>query len=247
MMEIHKIVNSKRPTMKNQITIYILLIVSVLTFSNCELEDPVIGVTTDEIISIKSSEPEILANGEARIILTAELLDKSDPNRSITFQTEAGSFPLSGEGAQIATLTASGRIAEITLQSDYENTGSVIISATVGNYSKPLVLDFKPAFPNDIVSAADRQTITADRVEFAQITTKLYSDVGFPTIGTRVNYEIIELDTATASIVPFDFADVDLQSVVNVKSDNGKPGVVQVVISTEGEAENQVIEIVFEE
>jgi hypothetical protein len=39
----------------------------------------------------------------------------------------------------------------------------------------------------------------------------------------------------------------DLQSIVEVKSNNGKPGVVQVVISTEGEAEEQVIEIVFEE
>ncbi len=233
--------------MKNQIILYTLLIVSSLSFSNCELEDPTIGVTTDEIISIKSSAPEILANGEARITLTAELLEKADPNLDITFQTEAGSFPLAGEGVRIATLTASGRDAEITLQSDNENTGPVIVSATVGNYTKAFELDFTPAFPDDIVSSADRQTVTADRVDFAQITTNLYRDAGLSTIGTRVNYEIIELDTATASIVPFDFANADLQSIVEVKSSNGKPGVVQVVISTEGEATQEVIEIVFEE
>ena len=233
--------------MKNQITLYILLIVSLLSFSNCELEDPTIGVTTDEIISLKSSVPELLADGEARIRLTAELLEKADPNLDITFQTEAGSFPLAGEGVRIATLTASGRVAEITLQSDNANTGQVIVSATVGNYTKSLNIDFQSALPDDIVSEADRQTVTADRVDFAQITTNLYRDMGLPTIGTRVNYEVIELDSATASIVPFDFVNEDLQSIVNVKSDNGKSGVVQVVISAEGEAESEVIEIVFEE
>lgn len=233
--------------MKSKIILYTLLIISALTFSNCELEDPTIGVTTDDIISITSSTSEILANGEARIILTAELLSQADPNLDITFQTEAGSFPLAGEGVRVATLTASGRVAEIMLQSDNENTGLVIVSATVGNYRKALEIDFTRALPDDIVSTADRQTVTADRVDFAQITTTLYRDIGLPTIGTRVNYEIIELDTATASIVPFDFANEDLQSIVNVKSKNGKPGVVQVVISTEGEAEEQVIELVFEE
>lgn len=246
-MKIHKIANSKRATMKNQIILYTLLIVSLLSFSNCELEDPTIGVTTDEIISIKSSASEILANGEARITLTAELLDKADPNLDITFQTEAGSFPLAGEGVRIASLTASGRLAEITLQSDNENTGPIIVSATVGNYTKSLEVNFIPAFPDDIVSSANRQTVSADRVDFSQITTSLYRDTGLSTVGTRINYEIIELDTATASIVPFDFANEDLQSIVNVKSDNGKPGLVQVIISTEGEAEEQLIEIVFEE
>jgi len=233
--------------MKNQITLYTLLVISLLSFSNCELEDPSIGVTTDEIISIKSSSTEMLANGESRITLTAELLEKADPNLDISFQTEAGFFPLAGEGVRIATLTASGRIAEIILQSDNENTGATIVSATVGNYTQFLNIDFKAALPDELVSAADRQTVTADRVDFAQITTSLYRDEGLPTIGTRINYEIIELDTATATVVPFDFANEDLQSIINVKSNNGKPGVVQVVISTEGESEDEVIEIVFEE
>jgi len=240
-------ISLKGPTMKNKITLYIFVIVSMLSFSNCELEDPTIGVTTEEIIALRSSATEILANGEARLTLTAELLDKADPNLDISFQTEAGSFPLAGELAQTYSLTASGRIAEITLQSDNENTGPVIVSATVGNYTQSLNLEFQAANPDDIVSSADRQTVTADRVDFAQITTDLYRDAGLVTIGTRVNYEIIELDTATASIVPFDFANGDLQSIVNVKSENGKPGVVQVVISTAGDAEDEIIEIVFQD
>lgn len=233
--------------MKNQISLYILLIISILTFTNCELEDPNIGILTEEIIAIRSSQPEVLADGISRVTITAELLEKSDPDREITFTTEAGSFPLEGENIQISTIRASGRTAEVVLQSDNENVGLVTVSAAVETYKVTDNIDFVPALPDDIVTEISKNIITANQVDFAQLTTKLFRDTGNPTVGTRINYEVIPLDTATATIVPFSLADMNLESIVNIKSGNGKPGVVQVVISTEGDAEDKTIEVIFEE
>lgn len=236
--------------MKSSFSIATLLIISIFCFSNCELEDPELGITTAEIISLSASQPTLLANGESRITLRATLEEKADPNLDITFTTEAGSFPLAGENTQEITLTASGRTAEVILQSDNTNTGFVIVSAALGNYKAPLLVDFQEALADAILLSADRQTVTADRVDFAQITSSLFKENGMPTIGTRVNYEIIELDTARANIIPFDFIDNDLKSVVTVKSENGKPGFIQVKVSAfnqDNEEISEVLEIEFVE
>lgn len=233
--------------MKKYFSLYNLLIFSLLFAVSCGLEDPNIGTTTQEVIAVSASADELLADGTSRLTLTAELLEKADPNLDITFTTEAGFFPGNGAGAQQITVTASGRTAEVMLQSDNQTVSPVIVSAAVSNHRATAAVEFIRALPDDVVSSADRQTVTADRVDFARLTTKLFRDIGMPTVGTRVNYEIIEQDTASASIVPFDFTDENHESIVEVKSENGKPGVVLVRITVAGTEEEEIIEIEFTE
>lgn len=231
--------------MKN---LLLLVLTAVVLASSCELEDPTVGVTTEQIISLSASQPEISADGISRLTLTATLEEEADPNLAITFTTESGTFPIEGAGQAQTTLTASGRTAEVILQSSNTRIGSVVASATVGtNYTVFENIEFLPALPDDILPVADRLSVATDRVDFAQITTTLSRDEGMTTVGTRIDYEVMELDTAKAEIVPFSFANANLQSVVSVKSANGLPGEVRIKISTDGDAEPKFIDITFTE
>ena len=233
--------------MKNIPLLCALLLFSLITTIGCELEDPNIGTVTDEIIELTISENTLFADGKSRLTLTAELKEQAAPNLDITFNTEAGFFPEAGQGVQIFTVTASGRTATAILQSDNQNTDFVNVTASVANFRASETVEFIRALPDDITVSADRQTVVANRVDFAQITTRLFRNNGQPTVGTRVDYEIIEQDTARATVVPFDFVNEELESVVNVKSENGVPGVVQVKVSVPGTEEEELITIEFVE
>lgn len=232
--------------MQFKFSFYILLVASIFTFIQCELEDPNEGIDTSEIISISTSDVELLADGVARMTLTAKLLEKADPNLDITFTTEAGYFPIAGTNAQETTITASGREATITLQSDNYNLGTVTVSASVGNYVASKDIECIAATAEMMTISTDRQTVIANRVDFAQITTKLFRNIGTPTIGTRIDYEVIALDTAEASVIPFDYVNENLESIVNIKSANSKVGKVQIKVSTDGVA-SELIDIEFVE
>ncbi len=233
--------------MKNVKLFSALLLFGLLATTACELEDPNIGTVTEEVIELTVSDTELLADGKSRLTLTAELKEQADPNLDITFNTEAGFFPEAGQGVQIFTVTASGRTATAVLQSDNVNTDFINVTASVANFRDSKSIEFLRALPDDITVSADRQTVIANRVDFAQITTRLFRDNGQPTVGSRVEYEIIEQDAARATVVPFDFVNEELESVVNVKSENGVPGVVQIRVSVPGTEEEELLTIEFVE
>lgn len=233
--------------------IFLAAICLVLCLISCTLTDPLVGVSAEEVINIQASATEIKANCQDRITLSAELLEQSGPNQEITFTTEAGHFPLGGADAKSVKLTASGKFAEVELQSDNSTVGQVTVSATVtdpstnANYVASTNVEFTPSFPDAIFIEPSSPTAAANGVDFVQVTTSLFKEEGKATVGTQITYEIIELDTATATVIPFDFANDDLKSIVNVKSANRKPGKVKLRVCVVCGSDDQLIDIEFVE
>lgn len=209
----------------------------LITAWSCELENPEIGVDTRQIIqlSLVNGESEILANGQDRLTLEATLGPLADANLDVTFSTEKGRFaeadPSNGDIYQV---TASNKTATATLISDTEVANEVVVTVKVSNFVADTIISFTRAYPKFMTLTADKNTITADRIDFAQITFQLSRDSGegLPSTDARIDLEIVPLDTATASIVPFVFT-TGQTATATIKSANGKPGKIQLIARTE--------------
>ncbi|MEO1711893.1 MAG: hypothetical protein AAFU60_00965 [Bacteroidota bacterium] len=226
-----------------------VLLASIATVA-CELENPEIGVNVEEIItfSIEEGVSSLQANGQDRVTLTANLGKLADANQLIVFTTELGRFAeASPSSPQEYQVIASGKEATATLIAGTEAAEEVNLTATVGDFVVTGTIPFLREFPQDMTIVADKENIDADRIDFANIDVELFRNAGegLPTDAARINIEAIPQDTALASVVPFVFSSGTTASFT-IKSQNGKPGVVLLRLSTEAEAGNDPIERTLE-
>ncbi|MBR9922871.1 MAG: hypothetical protein GYB31_18745 [Bacteroidetes bacterium] len=214
---------------------YITLFVLFAFLTACELEDPAIGVDVSQIISLESEKTVLLADGLDRTTLTANLGTLADANQDITFSVEDGKFAEApNNNPKLVTKTASGKVAEATVISSTTVAEEVIVSASVENFVAPVILTYERAYPQDLTVVADKQTVSTDRIDFAEVTVQLYRDMGFPSDNARIDLEVVMQDTASAEVLPFTYTVGNL-ATIQIKSGNGKPGNVTLKCSTAGE------------
>ncbi|MEM1218925.1 MAG: hypothetical protein AAGH79_08430 [Bacteroidota bacterium] len=216
----------------------------------CELENPEVGVNVDEIItfSIEEGVTSLQANGQDRMTLTANLGRLTDANQLIVFTTELGRFAeASPSNPQVYQVVASGKQATATLITGTEAADEVNLTATVGDFVASSTIPFLREFPQDMTIVADKENIDADRIDFANIDVELFRNAGegIPSDAARIDIEAIPQDTALASVVPFVFSSGTSASFT-IKSQNGKPGLVLLRLTTEAEGENAPIERTLE-
>ncbi len=211
--------------------ILILLCLSFLI--GCELENPEDGVFTGDIITLSVNSNELLANGEDRITITANLGPQADANQTIRFETEDGRF--AGAGSETPTfyeINASSKEAIVTLVGSNLAQEEVIVSAEVAGFITREIITFERAFPDRMILRADRPVVIADRTDFANLTVDLFRDIGVPSTETRVDFEVVQLDTAAAELVPFAFSNNAIATAM-LKSATTDPGNVLVIAKTE--------------
>lgn len=206
----------------------------LLFLGSCTLEDPAIGVDVSQIISLKAEKTTLLADGLDRATMTATLGALADANQEVTFSTESGRFAEAATASPEKVIqVASGKTAEATLISSTTVAEEVIVTANIQNFVYPLILTFERAYPEDLTIVADKQTVMTDRIDFAELSVELFRNAGFSSDNARIDFQVIQQDTATAEILPFAYTQGTI-AVVNVKSGNGKPGNVIVKCTTQG-------------
>ena len=225
-------------------------IMAALLPLGCDLNNPDDGIQTDDIITITPAAASLLADGESRMLITANLGSLSDPGKTITFRTGFGKF-IAGEeeNPQTFTINASHKTAEAILQSSTTTEDQVELSAEVGEFKALTFIKFERAWPDEMILTAEKNVVDADRIDFATLTAELFRETGTPSDETKVNFVITELDSAKAEIVPFALSDENASVTAKVKSANGKPGEVQVKAFTrnqDGAEVSRTVNILFQ-
>ncbi len=234
----------------------IILLGIFLTLQSCELEDPTEGINSDDVIQLTAPASELLADGQDRLILTAELGPLAAGDESVSFQTSNGRFLLATEDdGQSVTTAASNKSAQATLVGSNLADDDVVVQATIEAengelFQATLPLVFQRAYPDNMILTAEKSVIQSDRIDFANISIQLFRDSGTPSDKTIVHFEVIQLDSAQAEIVPFAFSGPDATLTTPIKSSNGLPGVIQLKATAEtqdGSTLERVIELAIEE
>ena len=202
---------------------------------SCDLEDPDLGISADQVITLAVPNTSLLADGESFVVVTAELGPESDPNMQITFSTSNGSF-LEGTDGEDYAVAASGKTATATLVTSDLIDDNVVIGAAVTSptdatliFRATETLTFIPALPDDMILTSSQSSISKSGLDDATLTVELFRTTGSTSQETRVDFEVVELDTATISLAPFAFSN-DNGKVTNVvKSANLKPGAVAII------------------
>ena len=220
------------------------LLLLVACVSGCDLDNPEDGIATSDIIVLSIDKDSILANGVDRAVLSATLGPLAEPDQEITFSTEQGTLSgSSAENPDLLTIKTSNKVAITTLQSNNVADDQVEVSAAVGDFKALQTLRFRRAYPDNMIFSAEKNTIDADRIDFATLTIQLFRDIGVPSLGTKINLEVIANDPGAADIKPFIFSGDDGSATVTVKSGNGQPGMVNIKASTRNQAGNTVSQI----
>ena len=227
----------------------LLLILALLTFFGaCKLENPELGISTDEVITLtaEGDAQQLLADGFSRLKLTARLGPKADANEEITFFTEFGSFAEAGSNTY--TVLASSKTATATLIAGTTVIEDGLLTASVGGFTQEYPIDFVRALPQDAIFTAGKLTLSADGVDFTNLVFELFRNEGQPSDGAKVTFTAETLQGNTGVLLaPFVYAD-GARAEAELRSANTEPGLVRITASTEGEDGllERSLDIVFE-
>jgi hypothetical protein len=217
---------------------FLIMVLPVLLFlTGCELQNPEVGVSVDDIITLNLEDENttsILADGRARITFVANLGALADANQEIVFNTEAGTFAeAAGSEQNTFTIKASGKEARATLISNTTVAEEVIVTASVGDFITSRVIEFSRALPDDMTLTASSLNFDANGSDLTTLTVELFRNEGSPSDNARIDIETTPLDTAEVEVLPFVFTDGTTASF-EVKSENRVPGEVTVTVTAEG-------------
>ena len=227
----------------------LLLIFTLLAFFGaCKLENPELGISTDEVITLtaEGDAQQLLADGFSRLKLTARLGPKADANGEITFFTEFGSFAEAGSNTY--TVLASSKTATATLIAGTTVIEDGLLTASVGGFTQEYPIDFVRALPQDAIFTAGKLTLSADGADFTNLVFELFRDEGQPSDGAKVSFTAETLEGNTQVLLtPFVYAD-GARAEAELRSANTEPGLVRITASTEGEDGllERSLDIVFE-
>lgn len=221
----------------------IIILLSIILFSSCELEDPENGILISDIIELKSESFEIPADGNSRVKITAILKEKSNPNQAITFSTDQGSFAGTNNAKDI-TLTSSGKTAEAYLVSDLEVNDYVTVYGKVGDFSTSLVLSFSRSLPTSISMIADKLLLKANRSDRIQLSIELFKDgEGEVSEETRVNFTQKNIEgNSTIQLPEFSYSNQG-KLTIDLISKSAEVGEIQISASVDGTELTSTIEI----
>jgi hypothetical protein len=220
-----------------QIILFSFWLITAIWISGCQLEDPTVGLETQEIIDLVPDAQNLLADGQSQMIIRANLGPEVDANAQVTFRTEQGlfagaaGFPNSNNGQEF-TRTASGKEATAVLVADLTENPNVSVSASITSdgsdgitYSDFEFLNFERAFPEEMLITTDNATLSADQGSSLDVKVLLLRNQGKVSNKTRINFSVSPVDTSQAQveIVPFAFATGD-SLITSLRNRSDVPG-----------------------
>lgn len=193
------------------------------------MEDIITLSTADGVIAVP-------ADGVSRLDFTAQLGPLADGNSLISFTTEQGSFAqATGTNPTAFQVKATGKTALATLITSTVESPGVLVSAKVGDFLVSREVSFTRAYPTDMTVNADKFTIDADGSDAAEITVNLVRELGLPSDGAKIFFEVVELDSAEAIVPDFVFT-TGTQAQADLVNTNNTPGKVRLVVTTRQES-----------
>ncbi len=209
------------------------------TLIACDLQDPEVGVFTEDVITLSLEKEDLLADSLDRVELTAQLQAQADANQTIVFTTEEGYFAgASSDNPDMFEIKSSSKKATATLVSSNLARDEIILSARVSSGDGAFIaeqrVNFVKAAPELMILKLDEGVINADRNDVTDLRVSLFRNTGVPSTNARIDFEVIELDTAEVEILPFVFAK-NSNASVKVRSSNGLPGKVLIEGTVAGE------------
>jgi hypothetical protein len=160
--------------------------------SGCALEDSTTGVETREVITLQLEDAEISADGLDLVRITADLGEKSDVNKEITFKTDwgflAGVPRTSGTESKTFKVVASGRTATVYLRADSTFAERAGVTATVGGFVTDTMIVVRHSVPVKVQAYVNKGSIKADLIESAEVKVYLTAARGWVTDRTRVDF-----------------------------------------------------------
>ena len=225
--------------------IILFLIFGLFSCDFIELEDPDVGVSTSDVISIFAEDTEILADGHSRTLVRATLGHASQPNKTITFRTDQGTFA-GTSGKNSTEILSSGKEAEVYLISSRNTNSTVTISAEVGGFTVSKTISFTRSYPTDMQMSASKRKLKADKNDNTSIEIELFKNVeGNPSFNTRVSLVQNSLDSGQAMLDLPEFVIVDdLKYTLTASSLDTNVGNVEVIASID--STNVSSSVVFE-
>ena len=219
-----------------------LVLVSSLC-SACQLDDPKIEILASDVLKLTVDKESVPADGESIILLSANLLEKTDPNKEVVFTTSYGSFINANNtnyNIEQITIKSSGRTAKAKLKVTTETEDRIFLSAELGGYkvnkeisttlSYPEMIN---AFPDDLVLAKNGGSTITVEVETTRFNGNVsenipisfsYKDtdssglsLNFRGSNTLVNQNTsVQIKSVNNAVGPFDFL------IVVPKNDEGE-------------------------
>lgn len=202
-----------------RLTPALLLLLLWGALGSCELENPQVGLTTDDLITLSLSDSVLLADGVSVLTLTATLGPAASANQEVTFATEAGRFERAEGDGSTLSLRTSGRSVQAVLVSGTEVAPRVNVSASVSGteanepfvYTATRVVSFARALPDEARLTLGQRSLTALPERSTSLTVQLLRAQGRVSGGTRVFFAAAPApgDSVRVVVEPFAFADTD--------------------------------------
>jgi hypothetical protein len=211
-------------------------LVGVLIIS-CSLDDPKEGVNPSQIIKWDRTKIyEVSANGSDKIDINVNLV-MTDPNLPITFTTQQGSFAgATDDSPRLLRKNAFGKEATVTLIGDLVPNETVIVTASVGNFTIDTLVNFKAAKPDAIYITSSKITAKADMTEQISFTVWVSREEGTGNVSNQLRVKLTQgsqTNGAVADLVSFVSLSNQTATFV-VKSANQNPGDVVITASITG-------------
>lgn len=152
------------------------------------------NMNPDDVISnIAIENDTILANGKSSTKISVEIPVNSDDDlSSVKISTSAGEFQennlkeITKDAKLVITETGTKKIAEFTIISSL-NAGKISLEITVQNVSKTIYIYFGFNYPEKIRTTPSALQISPSSGDEIEITTKISSNNGLPSIGQKVD------------------------------------------------------------
>ncbi|MDN5202519.1 hypothetical protein QQ008_14120 [Fulvivirgaceae bacterium BMA10] len=201
-----------------------LIVVLFSIITACDLEDPDVGVSLRNVVTLTLADTQIIADGNDRTSITATLGIESAAGEMITFKTDQGTFAGTSDEQEVG-ITAAGRTVEVFLISDLIVNQNVTVTAEVGDFKTSETIEFTRSIPTDILLEADKLIFKADQSDQVTLTTKIFKDgVGDPSEETRVDFTSMVVEgNPDVEFPPFGFSE-NGKIQINVKSRNTETG-----------------------
>lgn len=173
----------------------LVVISTVLALWSCELDDPDVEITVADIITLSADKDSLEADGQKTFILTAELQDKTDQNKEVTFHTSYGTFT-NGDapGTSTTKIMSSGRVAIARLKVTTQVEGRIFISAELGGYACDKEIKTTFAYPTSITISIDDPILLKNRGNVVTATAMLERDEGTISDGIPVRFSFVDLE-----------------------------------------------------
>ena len=172
----------------------ILISMAGLLFA-CELDDPNIEILAQDVIRLKSNVDSLEADGLQTFVLTAELMDKTDPNKDVVFQTSYGTFT-NGDapGTRKTTIKSSGRTALAYLKVTNIVEERIFVSAQLSGYACDKVLKATPAYPTSMILNTNDLFVQKNKGNIVTVSVDLRRNQGSVSNELPVNFSYVDTE-----------------------------------------------------